>query len=247
MKNKKRPKIVATSVAGALHNHRKMPCQDCFKHAIGKNLVAVVSDGAGSAKLGKIGAKIICSTMCDLLKNANFAKAPEIIRQAIRLSREKLMIHRLNPSKSEEGIADFAATLVGVICRGNKGIFFHIGDGAAIAVRSGYDDFIASRPENGNFACETFFYTQQAWLENLRLTFFENASRLFLMSDGVANFSFTPDFMQIEQGFVAPIDRFLAEAQNKSKAVKALANTLNAPKAQRINSDDKTLVWIKVD
>lgn len=247
MKNKKRPKIVAASVTGALHCHRKLPCQDYFKHAVGKNLVAVVSDGAGSAKLGKIGAKIICSTICDLLKNADFAKAPMLIRQAIKLAREKLVLHRLNPSKSEDGIADFAATLVGVVYRENKGMFFHIGDGAAIAVRSGYDDFIASRPENGNFACETFFYTQQAWLENLRLTFFENASRLFLMSDGVANFSFTPDFKEIEQGFVAPIDRFLADAQNKPKAVKALANTLNAPKAQRINSDDKTLVWIKVD
>ena len=247
MKNKKRPKIVAASVTGALHNHRKLPCQDYFKHAVGKNLVAVVSDGAGSAKLGKIGAKIICSTICDLLKNADFAKAPMLIRQAIKLAREKLVLHRLNPSKSEDGIADFAATLVGVVYRENKGMFFHIGDGAAIAVRSGYDDFIASRPENGNFSCETFFYTQQAWLENLRLTFFENASRLFLMSDGVANFSFTADFREIEQGFVAPIDRFLADTQSKSKAVKALANTLNTPKAQRINSDDKTLVWIKVD
>ena len=247
MKNKRHPRIVAASVTGALHNHRKLPCQDCFQHTIGRNLVAVVSDGAGSARRGKIGAKIICATMCDLLKNADFAKAPEIIKRAIKLAREKLMIHRLNASKSEEGIADFAATLVGVVCYKNKGVFFHIGDGAAIAVRSGYDDFIASRPENGNFACETFFYTQQAWLENLRLTFFENASRLFLMSDGVANFSFTADFREIEQGFVAPIDRFLADTQSKSKAVKALANTLNTPKAQRINSDDKTLVWIKVD
>ena len=247
MKTKKRPKIVAASVTGALHHHRKLPCQDCFKHVVGKNLVAVVSDGAGSAKLGKIGAKIICSTICDLLKNADFAKAPEKIKAAIKLAREKLMLHRLNHSKSEAGIADFAATLVGVMCRGNKGVFFHIGDGAAIAVRSDYSDFVASRPENGNFTCETFFYTQQAWLENLRLTFFENASRLLLMSDGVASFSFTPDFKEIEQGFVAPIDRFLAEAQSKTKAVKALANTLNTPKAQRINPDDKTLVWIKVD
>ena len=247
MKTKKRPKIVAASVTGALHHHRKLPCQDCFKHVVGKNLVAVVSDGAGSAKLGKIGAKIICSTICDLLKNADFARAPEKIKSAIKLAREKLMLHRLNQSKSEEGIADFAATLVGVMCHGNKGVFFHIGDGAAIAVRSNYSDFVASRPENGNFTCETFFYTQQAWLENLRLTFFENASRLLLMSDGVASFSFTPDFKEIEQGFVAPIDRFLAEAQSKTKAVKALANTLNTPRAQRINPDDKTLVWIKVD
>lgn len=247
MKNSRRHKIVGASVAGALHTHRQLPCQDCFRHASGKNLVAVVSDGAGSARLGKIGARVICSTACDLLKNADFDRLPELIQKVVRLSREKLMLHRLNTAKSEAGIADFAATLVGVVCRGGKGVFFHIGDGAAIAIRGGYDDFVASRPENGNFACETFFYTQQAWVENLRLTYFDRATTLFLMSDGVAGFSFSPDLQRIEQGFIAPIDRFLSEAPNKAKAVKALANTLNMPKAQRINSDDKTLVWIKVN
>ena len=247
MKKTSDPKIVAASVTGALHNHRNLPCQDHFRHVRGKNLVAVVSDGAGSARLGKIGAKVVCSTLCDLLKNANMPDWPEVVRRAVALSREKLVLHRLNSAKSESGITDFAATIVGVVCRGGKGMFFHIGDGAAIAVRSGYEDFVASRPENGNFSCETYFYTQQEWSENLRLTWFDNASTLFLMSDGVACFSFSADWQRIEQGFIRPIDKFLEEAQNKPKAVKALANTLNTPKAQRINSDDKTLVWIKVN
>ena len=245
MKNS-RPKIVAVSVAGALHNHHGQSCQDFFKHTRGKNLVAVVSDGAGSAKLGKIGAKTICSTACDLLKNTEFADIPEQICRVIKLAREKLVLHRRNSSKSESGIGDFAATLVGVVCRGNRGVFFHIGDGAAIAVRGGFDDFVASHPQNGNFSCETFFYTQQAWQENLRLTWFDNATTLLLMSDGVTGFSFSADMQKIEQGFIGPIDRFLTEAKSKPKAVKALANTLNTPKAQRINADDKTLVWIKV-
>ena len=245
MKNS-RPKIVAASVVGALHSHHGQPCQDFFQHACGKNLVAVVSDGAGSAKLGKIGAKIICSTACDLLKNAELADISEQIRRVVKLAREKLILHRRNSSKSEADIGDFAATLVGVVCRGNKGVFFHIGDGAAIALRGGFDDFVASHPQNGNFSCETFFYTQQAWQENLRLTWFDNATTLFLMSDGVTSFSFSADMRKIEQGFIGPIDRFLTEARNKPKAVKALANTLNTPKAQRINADDKTLVWIKV-
>lgn len=247
MKNNRRPKIIAASVTGALHQHQNLPCQDCFKHACGKNLVAVVSDGAGSAPLSKIGARIICGTICDLLKNADFKTLPEVIRRAVGLSREKLMRHRLNRSKSEAGIADFAATLVGLVCRGDKGVFFHIGDGAAIAIRDGYQDFVASRPENGNFSCETFFYTQQAWQENLRLTWFDKATTLLLMSDGVTGFSFSPDFKNIEQGFIAPIDRFLAAEPSKTKAVKALINTLNTPRAQRINADDKTFVWIKVN
>ena len=246
MKNNRNIKIVAASVTGSLHAHRKLACQDYSKHSRGKNFVAVVSDGAGSAKYGKIGAKIACETLCDLLKNADFSRINTSIYNGIRISREKLMLHRHNSAKSEANINDFAATIVGVVYHKNKGVFFHIGDGAAIAIKNDYNDFTASRPENGNFSCETYFYTQSDWENSLRLTFFDGAKTIFLMTDGLTNFSFSPDFQNIESGFIVPIDKFLSEAPCKTKALKALTNTLNAPKAQKINSDDKTLVWIKV-
>ncbi len=249
MRNKKNDiKVVAASVRGALHEHKDLPCQDCFKHVRGKNFVAVVSDGAGSAKYGKIGAKIACETLCDILKNGDFSQAKDLVCKAVKSAREKLMRHRFNRLKNEAGIADFAATIVGIVHHGKQGLFFHIGDGAAIAIRDGnYTDFVASRPENGSFACETFFYTQQAWQENLRFTPFECAQTIFLMSDGLTSFSFANDFREIEKGFIAPIDRFLSEEKTRAKAIRALANTLNTPKAQRINPDDKTLVWAKVN
>ena len=246
MKNKKHPQIIATSVVGAMHSHLKAPCQDYSRCVIGKNLVAVVSDGAGSAKFGKIGAKIACETLCDILKNANFYNAEKQIAKAILLAREKIVLHRLNKSKSEKEIENFAATIVGMLYYKNQGLFFHIGDGAAIAFGETYDNFVASKPENGNFSCETFFYTQPDWLENLRFTRFNTVNSIFLMTDGVTSFSFNQDFSEIERGFIVPIDTFLRNCTNKIKATKALTNTLNAPKAQKINADDKTLVWIKV-
>ena len=74
--NKKgqKAKVIAASVAGLLHTNNNMVCQDCYKYAFGKNIVAVVSDGAGSAKYGKIGAKNVCEVLCDLLKKADFSK-----------------------------------------------------------------------------------------------------------------------------------------------------------------------------
>ena len=247
MQNSKKTRVIATSVTGALHLNRNTPCQDYYAYRKGKNLVAVVSDGAGSAKYGRIGARIICETLCDMLKNISFQNADKHLKIAISSARNKLILHRKNISKSEKEISNFAATIIGVIYHKNKGLFFHIGDGAGIAIEQNYNNFVISRPENGSFSCETFFYTQDEWLRNLRLTSFNNASTIFLMSDGLTGFSFSPDFLQIEHNFIAPIDKFLNDAENKSKAIKALTNTLNAPKAQRINSDDKTLVWIKVD
>ena len=236
-------KIVAASVAGLLHVNKKIACQDCYNHLVGKNLVAVVSDGAGSAKYGKIGAKNVCETLCDLLKNAPFTKIESEVVRAIKIVREKLLLHRFNKTKNEDGLACFAATIVGVVYHKGEGVFFHIGDGAALSLC--YDaDFVASRPENGCFSCETFFFTQKGWRENLRFTKVKKAKSILLMSDGLTSFAFKPDFNEIEQKFIYPIDDYLFNEKSLSKAKKALINTLNTPKAQKLNSDDKTLVWI---
>lgn len=248
MTKNKKIKVVAASVCGPMHRYKKLPCQDCFKHKNGKkNFVAVVSDGAGSAKYGKIGANIICNTMVDLLANCEFADIKQHIIKAVEVARAKVLRHRFNKTKDSEGMMEFSATLVGAVYHQGKGIFFHIGDGAGIALhRNQYDRFIATRPENGNFSCETFFYTMDDWRHSLRFTSFDEADTLFLMSDGLTNFAFTPDFQQIEKGFLLPINDFLIQDITKQKAERALSNTLNTPIAKRLNSDDKTLLWARL-
>lgn len=247
-KSKQKIKVVSASITGPLHSHKNLPCQDYCKHsAKSKNFVAIVSDGAGSAKFGKIGARIVCDTLIDLLKNAKFENIKESVRHAIEIARTKVLRHRLNKTHCAKGMLHFSATVVGAVYYKNKGVFFHIGDGAALAIsEQNYQNFVVSPPANGNFSCETFFYTQENWLENLRFTFFENADALFLMSDGLTNFSFSADFRNIEQNFLLPIHSFLNNEKSTAKAKRALQNTLNNAKAKKLNSDDKTLLWARV-
>ena len=214
-KKYKKAKVVAASVTGLLHANNNAACQDCYKYAFGKNLVAVVSDGAGSAKYGKIGAKNVCEVLCDLLKNATFSKIEEEIIKSVNVVRQKLLFHRLNKTKKDAGLAVFAATIVGVVYHKGCGVFFHIGDGAALSLSDDVN-FVASRPENGNFSCETFFFTQQNWLENLRFTRIQNAKSILLMSDGLTSFAFKSDFREIESKFIYPINDYLFNEKSKN-------------------------------
>ncbi len=245
MKNKpSQISVVAASVRGAYHTSKNLPCQDYFCHLTrGSKLVAVVADGAGSAKYGKIGAKIVCETLCDMLIGAQFQDMRRKVSEALETARQKLILHRFNALKSEEGLIDFAATVVGAVCHQNKGLFFHIGDGAAVALLKENGGAVISRPENGVFSCETYFYTMDDWQDSLRFTPFEKAKSLMLMTDGVTGFAFKDGLEYLEQKFVTPIDAFLRLEKNRGRALRALNNTLSTPTAHRLNPDDKTLLW----
>lgn len=246
MKNKNAYRVVAASTAGPYHKAKGLKCQDFFAfQENGSKMVAVVSDGAGSAKYGAIGAKHVCNTLCRVLSHAKSKDVRQNIIDAIEIARDELTFHRLNKGKNEDGLIDFAATVVGAVYQNGKGLFFHIGDGAGIALfEENEHAFVISEPENGIFASETFFYTMDDWKDSLRFTPFSKAQSFFLMTDGVTGFALKKNARTLEKGFIHPINLFLKNEKNIKKAQKALKNTLETPKARSLSGDDKTMMWI---
>ena len=119
-------KVRAACITGPVHLGRGQLCQDrCRWSTRGANFVAVVSDGAGSTKYGRIGAKIVCDTLVDLLENAPFKDIRAAIVKAIGVARDKLAFHRLNSANNKKGIMAFAATVVGVVCQGRRAVLPH--------------------------------------------------------------------------------------------------------------------------
>jgi len=127
---------------------------------------------------------------------------------------------------------------------GKGGLFFHIGDGAALAVASS-ERWVLSPPSNGEYSHETYFFTEPNWRSNLRFKLIgPGYDTIFVMTDGVTDLGFRNQGggPQPFMAFFEPIGRFLAGAE-RGEGETALGATLDTPAARERSTDDKTLVW----
>jgi len=248
-------KVVACSVQGPGHRLDDTPCQDRFAYAVeGSRLVAVVSDGAGSAEAAELGANAVAEGMAARLARLPLdpvSDAPELWRPAVEAAIEDLRAELAGLARAtgrSEDLSAFHATLVAAVATPSGGLFIHVGDGTAQAAGppgEGADALApvaASLPENGEEANSTYFVTLPFWRETLRLTRFGPARRIVLMSDGPMPFAAAKGAVALEPAFMAPVDAYLRQHPAEDGA-EALAGTLDSPKAARLSPDDKTLVW----
>jgi hypothetical protein len=242
-------KVVAACLAGFGHEADGTPCQDAYyvSRDVPGWLIAVVSDGAGSATCSKEGSEVVSrmtvESIAHALKNNDWAvlSLRELVTAGVENARAEL--GRL-AADSGRTLDDYHATLVGIAANASKVLFFHIGDGAAIATR--LDDLstaIVSRPENGEYANETYFVTQEEWREHLRFIDVDGTWNLFaLMSDGVTPLALASDGSGPFVPFFQPISNYL-QGHSEDEGGQSLSATLRREQIRRITGDDKTLVW----
>jgi len=244
---------VSASATGTSHVRIKRGCDDAgaCMFVVGRKesaLVAVCSDGAGSAQRSFVGSRIIVRAFCRSVRSylqgggTLDCLSREIASDWLDDMRARIEVVARNVELTPR---DFAATLVGCIIGNETAKVLHVGDGAAVYRMADSEEWtVGSWPSHGEYASTTYFVTDDP-APSFQLTAIEGAvSELAVFTDGiehlVLNFStrtpFPPFFNQMFSGFKS-------DGTGKSRQLsRHLCNYLNGPSVCDRTDDDKTLL-----
>jgi hypothetical protein len=247
-------RVFCASATGQRNLEHGVAGQDSSHYVLTDDvLVAIVCDGAGSVPEGRTGSDFMARALAEELASAVHAdrslcelrtqgcvRLEATIRDAVDAVRTRLA--ELAASR-RLALHDFSCTLVGCVASPGGGCFLQIGDGFAIQ-QAANGDCALSHPENGEYADETYFVTDENWQDHLRLTPLPAPERgcvIGLLSDGTAPFAVNRARSGFFRPFIDPIAAFLREA-TAPNGNEALRNLLESPRACEISPDDKTLL-----
>jgi len=245
-------KIINASVIGTSHIDRQQICQDyCLAKTIYSDtksyLVALVSDGAGSAKKSELGAKYSCEIMLSCIQRSlkniqsrNLTKLDveiwiSIVQKSLnQLARRKGFILR-----------DFACTLMGTVVTKDWALFFQIGDGAMVASISNQWQVIFW-PDTGEYANMTYFITEKQALSHLHVKIISAPpiEEVALFSDGLQRLVLSFLNKNVYTPFFDSIFSTLRKRPffHYKELNKSLEHYLNSKVVNDRTDDDKTLV-----
>jgi len=245
-------KVGTVSVPGQDKNGDQKQNQDCASDFYDRDLaIIVVCDGAGSKTFGGVGSYYLCRVLIRYLrltKPSDHVIFRESIERAI--VRFRCVIERLCRQKNlRVTLEDFACTMMVCfrqICADRTlNYCAHLGDGAIFYLDSTFEtaEFV-SLPENGEYANQTYFVTDENWREHLRIhSPPDGAFNLILMTDGV-----TPMALKNNEpffDFVRPLMSFLNNSSSQ-EGNQSLAKMLGSKKSMAISADDKSVGWLIV-
>lgn len=138
-------------------------------------LIAVVTDGAGSAARGEDGAELVGALVADgILAGGAIV---DVVRAA-RLELEQLA------AKDGVSVSDFATTLLGIDLGPEGGQLFQLGDGAiVVAHETRYE--VPIPPGRGEFANTTWFVTMPNSESLVRTMTIRRPDGIVMFSDGL--------------------------------------------------------------
>lgn len=241
------------SVVGQGHLTTGTPCQDKCHIRVSEDgawLAVAVCDGAGSAEFADVGAAItsqyFCQELVKLAQELETRLPGEWINDFV-IDRVLRVRDRLREHAKSDDIRKYHCTLVAALVGPHGGFSVHIGDGAIVGgtfappgsfpiVELG-SNVLISKPENGEYANETFFVTEGAWVKHLRISPLPRIDWLVVCTDGGASLLLDND-SHVKPAFLTP---FLEDQISDGFTDGYVEGVLADPKANKLTTDDKTI------
>ena len=246
---------VGASVTGVAHKAEGLPCQDrAWVHATRDDvIIAVISDGAGSAPRATQGAEIVVKT---------FGKALLQVDWTRRMTREDylgVLGHALveiealvwDAALAQSAVVDaYLATVTGFVVCPNHAVAFQVGDGFVVCRETGSEFFeTVIPPKQGEYANSTFFATSPGAVGDLQIWLADNdrpVDFLAASSDGLASISLHCRDATPGQDLFTWYERNLCWSHDPAVAFHDLESLLtNSPEINARVTDDKSLVICK--
>ena len=249
-------KVYGAKVQGPSHVQTNTPCQDAFSTGVssdGQWVSMVVSDGAGSAARAEEGSQLVAKVLSEKLLEIAALLTTRVPGGWINDYVIQQVIHvreLLREKAGKDDIRDFHCTLVAALVGPSGGFLIHIGDGSLISGNATPEANEEkklhitinnqSKPENGEYANETFFITEKDWIKHLRISPIGKTDWIMLATDGGCALSLqnesVPHISNLQDIF-----KHLLKLPEESRSP-AIQAWLETDGAKKLSNDDKTLV-----
>jgi hypothetical protein len=244
---------VGACSTGSSHVRAGLGCDDraaCleFVDAGRSALVAVVSDGAGSARYGSMGSSAVVrqfmgAAFVFLRSGRPLSEIDdEVSREWLDSIRDKIFIMSNRMSASPK---DLAATLVGVVASKDEIVICHVGDGACVIRNADNQEWhVLSWPSHGEYASTTYFVTDDPQ-PNLRVSHAHGTfSDIAIFSDGLErlslDFARQVAFKPFFDSMLKPLSG-LRPGRDRNLSM-GLRRFLDSPSVTDRTDDDKSLI-----
>lgn len=245
---------VGACSTGSSHVRAGTGCQDnatCLELTAGYEnetvLLAIVSDGAGSATFSSIGSRLVVEYFArSAISHLRKKPLEDITENVVRDWLDDVR-NRIYRAAEVLGTTprQLAATLVGVIVWPDRAIVCHVGDGACVLRRKDAAEWeVPSWPAHGEYASSTYFVTDdpEPNLDFVRID--GEVSDLALFSDGIERLAL--DFLAKKASarffdpMIAPLAK-LGLGRDRALSI-SLRKYLDSSRVNERTDDDKSLV-----
>lgn len=245
------------SVKGTSHEKSKKPCQDSSLCTVLSStdekqiMVAVISDGAGSAKSSDVGSSLACALFIDEIR-AFLETGNKISGLSRDFYQEWLMRFQQEISfrakESNLSSREYACTFLSAVITDNCAVFAQIGDGAIVVDSPEEQDVYNWEfwPQQGEYENTTFFATEGRAFQTLQFSIHHGrtCNEVAMFTDGLQRLALHYQTQSAHSPFFRPFFSSLRKIsdQTSGQYIASLETFLNSKQINDRTDDDKTLI-----